>query len=453
MAIRRQPWGPEMTEEDYLLQAQQNRSQDPLASYGGDPVIGSTTKPPSTPTQDFPLPPGPIQDVPPPPPAVPPGPSNFGGGDPNQQKRQIADARGGAAPLGFQQNKWSNQEWNTNKYRGGTILAGGGGIQDVLADPMFKDWSQVDEDEIKSPTGNVYDLFYDYGGPNQRVQWTQTGWGDKSDPRLRDNVRGNFAAQEHPNRNAPASSSLGDWDQFLGGLGPGGQPMGQGAGMGGNVGQDPFSQLLTGGLGNLIARGGANQFGQDVNATLADVINDAAMGPNQGRMNARLETLRENAGLAQRSMINDARGSLASRGLLSEPGTPQGPEISAITRISESLAIPFAQGLRDAQVEESQFADQRLMQGLGLAADQSQAQSSNLLGALGEGTNRQNVLAQIALGALDRNIVWNQFLAEYGLDRERLANEIQQGRIQNVQQIMELFARYVEMARQGQVGS
>ena len=122
--------------------------------------------------------------------------SNFGGGDPTQQQRQIADARGGQAPLGFDQGKWANQDWNTTKYRAGTILAGGGTIANVLADPLFQGWAAEGSDKIKSPTGNTYDLYYDYGGPQQRVQYTQTGFGPKSDPRLRDGIKGNYAAAQ-----------------------------------------------------------------------------------------------------------------------------------------------------------------------------------------------------------------------------------------------------------------
>ena len=131
-----------------------------------------------------------------------PAATNFGGGDPSQQQRQIADARGGRAPLGFQQGKWNNQDWNTTKYRVGTILAGGGNIANVLADPLFKGWSAEGTDKIKSPDGNIYDLYYDFGGPQQRVQYTQVGWGPKSDPRLRDNIKGNYAAAQGGGRAA-----------------------------------------------------------------------------------------------------------------------------------------------------------------------------------------------------------------------------------------------------------
>ena len=460
MATRRAPYNLWSLPEDVSWQ----RTEDELykfPDYYGKPASGgydgSGINPQGVPKLDpntgrYTIPPplsGPFGSALPKP-TGPSSPTDWGGGIPDQQKRQTQDAINKGAPAGFDQGKWKDTNWQSTKYQAGRIIAAGGSVDDILRQPSFKGYTRVSDDKIKAPDGNIYDVIYDSEGAH-RAQFTLVGG-----PRWEQENPGNGRGGQAANTASPQSSSMGDWDTFLGSLGrseggTGGGGVNSQLGMQGNVGQDWLSQLITGGLGRLAYGGGANQFGNDVNATLADVIRGSAGGPNQERMNARLETLREQSGLAQRSMANDAREALASRNLLSEPGTPQGPEISAMTRISERIAPQFAQGLRDAYVSESQLADQRLMQGLGLAADQSQAQSANLLGTLSAGTERQGVLAQIALGTLDRNIVWNQFLANYGLDRERLVNEIQNGRFQNVQQIMELFAKYVEMARNGQI--
>ena len=174
------------------------RDFDPGGAYYNQPASGATTPQTTTPAA-----------------------TNFGGGDPAQQQRQIADARGGRAPLGFQQGKWNDPNWNTNKYRAGTILAGGGNIANVLSDPLFQGWAAEGSDKIKSPDGNIYDLYYDFGGPQQRVQYTQVGYGDQSDPRLRDNIKGNYAAAQ--GRGGPSGGAGGG-----GGLVPGGLPPGRG---------------------------------------------------------------------------------------------------------------------------------------------------------------------------------------------------------------------------------
>jgi len=115
-------------------------------------------------------------------PPAPIAPTDFGGGLPVQQTRQITDARTATAPLGFDAAKWANPDWNTIKYRAGSILAGGGKIGDVLRDPLFQGWTAQGDDAIKAPDGTVFDLYFDFGGPNQRVQWTQLGNGP-NDPR------------------------------------------------------------------------------------------------------------------------------------------------------------------------------------------------------------------------------------------------------------------------------
>lgn len=155
------------------------------------------------------------------PPTAPAYRTDWGGGDPAQQQRQIGDARRGRAPLGFQQGKWGNTNWNTTKYRAGTILAGGGTIADVLADPLFQGWTAEGTDKIKSPDGNIYDLYYDFGGPQQRVQYTQTGWGPNSDPRLRDNIRGNYrTGRGGPGGGGPGGGGFMPTDVAQGGYGP-----------------------------------------------------------------------------------------------------------------------------------------------------------------------------------------------------------------------------------------
>lgn len=100
--------------------------------------------------------------------------TNWGGGNVAQQNQQITDASHAPAPLGFDATKWSNPSHTTTKYVAGRTLAAGGSIDDLLHNPAYAGWTRVGDDSIRSPDGNVYDLYYDYGGPNQRVQYTQT---------------------------------------------------------------------------------------------------------------------------------------------------------------------------------------------------------------------------------------------------------------------------------------
>lgn len=102
---------------------------------------------------------------------TPYSPTDWGGGIPAQQQRQMTDVmNGGGRPMqGYVQNKVTNDTLGTShKYVGGRILAAGGGLGDVLHDPMFAGWTQVGPDKIKGPGGSVYDV----RNANGAVQWT-----------------------------------------------------------------------------------------------------------------------------------------------------------------------------------------------------------------------------------------------------------------------------------------
>ena len=106
---------------------------------------------------------------------------------------QAAVAGRPRSPLeGFVQSKLDDPTLGTtHKYVGGRILQGGGGIEQILADPKFQGWSQVGDDKIRSPEGSVYDLFRDVEGANA-PQWTYVGGGPEG---LRNNgIRGDYAA-------------------------------------------------------------------------------------------------------------------------------------------------------------------------------------------------------------------------------------------------------------------
>jgi hypothetical protein len=205
------------------------------------------------------------------------------------------------------------------------------------------------------------------------------------------------------------------------------------------VGQDPLSLLITGALADFIGRGGSTQFGQEVEAMLRESMN--GNNPNVMR---RFESARELMSKGQRTMMNDARGALAHRGLLSEPGIPQGAEIGAVKRIEESIAPDFARALRDIYTEETSNA---LQLATGFGADQART----FLAAIGEGTNRQTALASLALQSLSQNMAWNQFLAEFGLKRDSTLAMLQQGRVDDVMELLNTFMGATGIARGGYV--
>ena len=148
---------------------------------------------------------------------------------------------------------------------------------------------------------------------------------------------------------------------------------------------------------------------------------------------------------------NQMRGELANRGLMSEPGQPQGSEIGALGRIEEKLAPYYATAGQELASEDFAANNERLSQALTLATGLSQAQSQTFLATLESATDRQQVLSQIALETLDKNMTWNMFLANLGLERGKVMNQLQTGQLESLYPLLVLFSQYVNMSRQGYV--
>ncbi len=95
--------------------------------------------------------------------------------------------------------------------------------------------------------------------------------------------------------------------------------------------------------------------------------------------------------------------------------------------------------------------EQQLSTAMQLATGMSQEQSRNVLNTVQTVNQRQQMLNEIALGSLDRNMEWNKFLAEFGLDRVRVANDIQQGRFDAILPILQTYLRGIQTAAGGYV--
>ncbi len=216
------------------------------------------------------------------------------------------------------------------------------------------------------------------------------------------------------------------------------------------VGQDPLSLLISGALAKFIGDEGSTGFGRDVQDKLMAEL-DRGGEIDDAQVARRFESARELLDKGRRTMINDMRGDLGARNLLSEPGIPQGAEIGGIERITERIAPEFSRALRDIYTDEAARADTRLMTSLQLATGFSTDQARNLLAGIGEGTARQTALAQIALQSLAQNQAWSQFLAEFGLERDKVMYDIQNGQIESLLPILQAFIQLGGMANSGYI--
>lgn len=249
------------------------------------------------------------------------------------------------------------------------------------------------------------------------------------------------------------SSSRGDGDGG-GDRGGGGESLSPGV-MQGPVqqfGQDPFSQAIMKGYEDLIASQGRSKLGQEMEDYLSGLIKrGGAIDEDPAITAQRIEAKREPIERFRRMQQNQMRAELANRGLLSEPGQPQGIEIGSMGRLEERLAPIYATAGQELAAQDAEAQNQRLTQAMALATGLGQDQARTFLSALGGATGRQDVLAEIALGSLDRNILWNRFLAELGMSRSKLMEDMQSGRIADVNALLATFQNYVQSSAAGAV--
>jgi len=365
---------------------------------------------------------------------------------------------------GYDATNWNNPLMQTAKYQVGRIvsrydLTRPDAINSIMADIKrhFPNAYLVDAKSgrinLGQGDGDV-DIIENYGAANARGAWQDrldapTGTTrpiGTSGARTSGSTVGTSGART-------SGSTVGDLRSLYGALGqqyggPGGAGITDGPLE--QVGQDPLSQLITGALAAFIGNEGKTRFGGDVETALAGLL-DRGGELDEGQVARRYESARELLDKGRRTMINDLEGDLVSRNLLAEPGIPQGAHSGGLKRVTEAIAPEFSRALRDIYTDEAGKADARLMTSLQLATGMASDQARNLLASIGEGTARQGALADIALRSLQTNMAWSQFLAEFGLKRDQVMYEMENGNIEQFLPILQAFIQLGGMANQGYV--
>lgn len=196
--------------------------------------------------------------------------------------------------------------------------------------------------------------------------------------------------------------------------------------------QDPFSQLIAGGYGSMIGSGGVGI--APLNVDLQDQLDQLITGRNPGAGGGigALQAARGQFDAAHNAMKSTAEADLADRGLMSLPGSPQGPEVTAIDRIMQNLAPSFDSSMGTF-----------LTHAYDQAGSMAQSNNSNMLSALSGAGGYQSNMATIALNTLKENNAFNEFAATFGLDRDKALYEIASG--QNTG-LANLLAQYLAAA-------
>ena len=260
------------------------------------------------------------------------------------------------------------------------------------------------------------------------------------------------------------------------------------------VGQDPLSQLAnavqasmmtTGGVaptplaGNieqtlqdiLLARGqgaeAVSPLGEQVGETASDIIARGGKMPIDVRRRAmEIEAARSPLDILRRSQLEQGQAELASRGLLG-----QGPELDYMQRLEGRLAPEYSRAgqlieLAEREREETRFQnamelsartaneqaqlrENRLATAMTQASGMSQEQSRNLLSTVQSVTQRQEMMNDVAIQSLDRNMEWNQFIAEFSLERAQVLETIRTGRIAALLPLIQQYLAGVTLAASG----
>lgn len=155
------------------------------------------------------------------------------------------------------------------------------------------------------------------------------------------------------------------------------------------VGQDPFSLLIMSKLGEMIG-------------------NNGHLDSNSEALN--LENARGVADRARKAEMSGLDAQLANRGVLDQFDPAGGAHAATASAVERNDIAPlYSDAVRNYLIDNNHQAN------------------DNLKFALSEGTNRQNVLSQIALQTLSQNTAFNEFLATFGLERDKVLYELANG--------------------------
>jgi hypothetical protein len=170
--------------------------------------------------------------------------------------------------------------------------------------------------------------------------------------------------------------------------------------------------------------------------------------------------------MARRTQLNNARGELANRGLLSEPGHLQGPEVGAVQRVEEGLAPAYTgaiadrlaaldaldlqqQGALGTTLGQSTDFGTSIANRIKTGADINATEQNALANALSGASGYSKDLGYLALGVLGNNRLWNAFVAQFGLDSDQLKADIDQGNVTNYLHLIELWLQSANISAGG----
>lgn len=254
----------------------------------------------------------------------------------------------------------------------------------------------------------------------------------------------------------------------------------------------PDEQALSDRFQGIMDQGGVTDLTpleQETQQNLRELIERGGAFPEDTQRRAmEIETARSPLDILRQSQLAEGRAAMAGRGLLG-----QGPEAEYGQRLEQRLAPMYTQAAQQIELDEKTRADERyrdamtqlnqqalqgrisadqrdlraqqlhteitldqsrrqddrLAQAVAQSAALTSEQSRNLVGTINALTGVQKMRTDAALSALDSNMFWNKFVAEYSLDRAETMESLQQGRFMH---LLPLISQFFQSAAQAAAG-
>ena len=258
-----------------------------------------------------------------------------------------------------------------------------------------------------------------------------------------------------------------------------------------DVGADPLSQMTNKILANLGTTGGVayTPLAGAVENRLISTLENEGQGPlsplqaqvlnnlgdvitNRGeiydpqRDAMEIESIRSPLDTLRQSQLAEGQAAMAGRGMLGS-----GPESDYMQRLERSLAPQYTTAAQRLEIDRRNRRDDRLEKAMELGArteneremlrtnrlntaiseatGMSEEQSRNLLNTAKTVTERQQMLNDIAIQSLDRNMEWNKFLAEHQLKRHEIIEAIQADRFNAILPLIQAYMTGASIAGTG----
>ena len=165
---------------------------------------------------------------------------------------------------------------------------------------------------------------------------------------------------------------------------------------------------------------------------------------NQGIVNRRTENARENLGRQRKSTLNNDRAYLADRGLIGS-----GPEATAVDLLDQNISDKYANAVSGIYANESENADQRMIQALQQAVGLSESDAANIVNSFSASTARTLGLGNLALGNSKNANDYNLGLGQLGLNRDVALNNADNAQVDQLIQLLQQLYGGANTSSQG----